>query len=282
MLANTNSEPASNSTNWDEFALKGDTGATGAAGASGADGAGYQFVFRRTTTSTAPTSITTTNAQRSNDTFVPTNWTNNPTGVDATNEYEWVSVRIGSSGDWGEFSAPAVWAKFSEDGADGTPGARGAKGDKGDQGDQGDQGPTGSDGADGSGFELVFRRNNSSVAPNAISTTAAQRRTNDFVPSGWSDDPVGVTNTNQYEWVSIRTGTDGNWSEFSTPSLWAKFGDKGDKGDRGDRGEAGDDGSGYTWRGEWSSTTAYVVNDIVRNDGKAWICVVANTNDEPG
>ena len=282
LLANTNSEPTPTSTNWDEFALKGDTGATGAAGASGADGAGYQFVFRRTTTSTAPTSITTTNAQRSNDTFVPTNWTNNPTGVDATNKYEWVAVRIGSSGDWGEFSAPAVWAKFSEDGADGTPGARGAKGDKGDQGDQGDQGPTGSDGADGSGFELVFRRNNSSVAPNAISTTAAQRRTNDFVPTGWSDDPVGVTNTNQYEWVSIRTGTDGNWSEFSTPSLWAKFGDKGDKGDRGDRGESGADGSGYTWRGEWSSTTAYVVNDIVRNDGKAWICLVANTNDEPG
>ena len=106
----------------------------------------------------------------------------------------------------------------------------------------------------------------------------------DFVPTGWTDDPTGVTSANQYEWVSVRTGTSGAWSEFSTPSLWAKFGADGSagaKGDKGDRGEAGDDGSGYTWRGVWNNSTAYVVNDIVRHNGRAWVCLVDNTNDEP-
>ena len=293
LLANTNSEPTSTSTNWDAFAEKGDQGDkgdkgdqgdTGAAGSDGSDGPGYQFVFRRTTNDTAPTSITTTNAQRANDSYVPTSWTNNPTGVDSTNQYEWVSVRTGSSGSWGEFSAPAVWAKFGEDGDDGTDGTDGTDGARGAKGDQGDQGPTGDAGADGSGFEFVFLRNNSSTAPTAITTTAAQRTMDDFVPTGWTDDPTGVTSANQYEWVSVRTGTSGAWSEFSTPSLWAKFGADGAagaKGDKGDRGEAGDDGSGYTWRGVWNNSTAYVVNDIVRHNGRAWVCLVDNTNDEP-
>ena len=147
-------------------------------------------------------------------------WTDDPTGVDGTNLYEWVSVRIGTSGSWGEYSTPAIWARFSADGTDGTPGARGEKGDKG---DQGDTGAAGSDGADGSGFEMVFQRNNSATAPASITTTNAQRTTDDFVPTGWSDDPTGVTQANQYEWVAIRTGSTGQWSEFSTPSLWAKF-----------------------------------------------------------
>ena len=278
---NLNSTPATNSTDWNTFADGGEDGATGEAGS---DGAGYQFVFRRTTTTTAPTSPTSTAAQRRNNDFVPTGWSDDPTGVDTTNRYEWVSVRIGTTGAWGEFSTPAIWSRFS---ADGTPGARGAKGDKGDQGDQGaqgnqgdqgaqgDQGPAGSDGADGSGFEMVFQRNNSATAPTAISTTNAQRTTDDFVPTGWSDDPVGVTQGNQYEWVAIRTGSTGQWSEFSTPSLWAKFSEDGATG------PAGSDGAGYRWRGAWSNSTAYVINDIVRHDGKAWVCINANTGDEP-
>ena len=264
--ANLNETPSTSNTNWNTFA---DGGQDGAAGSAGSDGAGYQFIFRRTTTDTAPTSPTTTAAQRRNDSYVPTGWSDDPTGVDTTNLYEWVSVRIGTAGAWGEYSSPAIWSRFSADGTDGTPGARGEKGD------QGDTGAAGSDGADGSGFEMVFQRNNSATAPASITTTNAQRTTDDFVPTGWSDDPTGVTQQNQYEWVAIRTGSTGQWSEFSTPSLWAKFSEDGAPG------QAGADGAGYRWRGAWSNTTAYVINDIVRHDGKAWVCINAHTGDEP-
>ena len=269
IAGNLNSTPASTSTDWDEFAQGGERGATGSAGS---DGAGYQFIFRRTTTDTAPTTPTSTAAQRRSDTYVPTSWSDDPTGVDATNRFEWVSVRIGSSGAWGQFSSPSLWSRFATDGSTGARGAKGDKGDQGDTGATGARGATGDSGADGSGFEMVFRRNNSATAPAAIATTAAQRTTNDFVPSGWSDDPTGVTSTQQYEWVSIRTGTTGAWSEFSTPSLWAKFSEDG---------AAGADGAGYRWRGAWSNSTAYVINDIVRHDGKAWVCINAHTGDEP-
>ena len=264
--ANLNSAPTTTNTNWNTFADGGEDGATGSAGA---DGAGYQFIYQRTTTDTAPTAPTTTAAQRTNDSYVPTGWTDDPTGVDATNRFEWVSVRIGTAGAWAEYSTPAIWARFSADGSDG---ARGAKGDKG---DQGDTGAAGQDGADGSGFEMVFRRTTTDTEPANITTTAAQRTTDDFVPTNWTDDPTGVDNTNRFEWVAIRTGTSGAWSEFSEPSLWARFSRDGAAGD------AGADGAGYRWRGAWSSTTAYVINDIVRNDGKAWVCINAHTNDEP-
>ena len=66
---------------------------------AGSDGAGYQFIFRRTTTDTAPTSPTTTAAQRRNDAYVPTGWSDDPTGVDATNLIR-VGERFGSGHQW--------------------------------------------------------------------------------------------------------------------------------------------------------------------------------------
>ena len=79
-------------------------------GRPGADGIGAQFIFRRTTTSSAPNTPLSTLAQRANDGYVPASWTRTPTGVDDTNQYEWVSSRTGMSGDWSVFSTPALWA----------------------------------------------------------------------------------------------------------------------------------------------------------------------------
>ena len=46
----------------------------------------------------------------------------------------------------------------------------------------------------------------------------------DYIPSGWADDPRGVSESLPIEWVSKRVKTDGVWGEFSTPSIWAKWG----------------------------------------------------------
>ena len=46
----------------------------------------------------------------------------------------------------------------------------------------------------------------------------------DYVPNGWSDDPLEVTYNNKYQYVSVRkrNGNDG-WSPFSTPTLWSRM-----------------------------------------------------------
>ena len=52
---------------------------------------------------------------------------------------------------------------------------------------------------------------------------SSQDETNDYVPSGFTDEPAGVTATFQYEWVSERTGQPNDWSKFSTPTLWGRY-----------------------------------------------------------
>lgn len=102
----------------------------------------------------------------------------------------------------------------------------------------GDRGLTGEDGADGEGLEMIFCRtqtpNGYSVNP---STLPAQPTTPDYLPTGWTDDPSGVNETYQYEYVCMRTKTpnssgEGEWGSFNSPSLWAKYGEDGKPGDK--------------------------------------------------
>ena len=79
------------------------------------DGAGVEFVFKRTTTETAPAAISTNATQKATDDFVPPDATDDPTGVTSSYKYEWVAKRQGTTGNWGEFSAWALWAKYSVD-----------------------------------------------------------------------------------------------------------------------------------------------------------------------
>lgn len=47
-------------------------------------------------------------------------WSDNPHGVDATNQYEFVSVRKRVNGVWQPLSDPKIWSTWSEDGAPGS------------------------------------------------------------------------------------------------------------------------------------------------------------------
>lgn len=89
-------------------------------------------------------------------------------------------------------------------------------------------GKDGQKGADGTDIEFIYLRNTGSTPSKPTSVN-----TDDYVPSGWTDNPQGITETYKYEWVCVRTkpsGTD-TWSAFSTPVIWAKWGDKGTDGD---------------------------------------------------
>ena len=78
---------------------------------------------------------------------------------------------------------------------------------------------SGKDGSDGKGYEYIFKSTTTNTRP----ATPATSQTDDYVPSGWNDDPVGVSATVPYEWVSKRTKKDGVWSAFSTPEPWANY-----------------------------------------------------------
>lgn len=86
--------------------------------AFGKDGKGIEYIFKLQ--NTAPSNPTpsdyATNAEYQRTDYVPTTlgWTDDPTGVDAVNLYEWVSKRVSTNGHWGPFSAPAEYAHFGK------------------------------------------------------------------------------------------------------------------------------------------------------------------------
>ena len=92
----------------------------------GKDGKGIEYIFKRTTDSTPPENPTpsdwSTNAEylRTDKEYIPSGWTDDPTGVDAVNLYEWVSKRVSTNGHWGAFSEPAEYAHFGKHAAKAT------------------------------------------------------------------------------------------------------------------------------------------------------------------
>ena len=55
----------------------------------------------------------------------------------------------------------------------------------------------------------------------------------------------------------------------------------GPQGATGAEGAAGAAGAGVTWKGTWSSATAYVANDVVYYNGIAYLSILAGTNKTP-
>ena len=96
----------------------------------------------------------------------------------------------------------------------------------------------GKDGRDGKDYEYIYIHTKDNNRP----STPSGEQTDDYVPSGWHDDPLGVTEILPYEWVSVRTKKDGIWSVYSTPAIWAKFGKDGIDGLNGLQGEKGEQG----------------------------------------
>lgn len=233
----------SNSALWSQFGDKGDQGERGK------DGKGLEHIFYRSkdiipwSTYTASSSnklknpvnwtgLTNQNVNGkiknfSDDDFYLSaqDWTDDAQGVDAENPYEYVSIRTksipdngdGKTAQWGAFTKPSLWAKY------------------------------GGDGKDGEGFEIVFYQSAGEITdwnsrnnnPASISTTATNFQTSDYIPwetdsdttKRWSDDAKGVNENKPYEYASTRTKNDkGQWSAFTTPFLWAKFGEKGNDG----------------------------------------------------
>lgn len=188
---------------------------TGENGKDGQDGKSIEFIYkvsnRVPNSSDKPSSV-------NEDGSVPDGWTDHPTGVSESNQYEWMCVRTKTDDLWSDWNGPTVWSKW------------------------------GANGKDGDGVEYIYKRTTTNLSPDRPTEVSQE---DDFVPEGWTDDPTGVNENNMCEWVCVRKYKEGIWSEFSNPALWAKWGEKGEPGKDGPQGvpgPAGQDGKTlYTW-----------------------------------
>lgn len=212
---------------------------TGENGKDGQDGKSIEFIYkvsnRVPNSSDKPSSV-------NEDGSVPDGWTDHPTGVSESNQYEWMCVRTKTDDLWSDWNGPTVWSKW------------------------------GANGKDGDGVEYIYKRTTTNLSPDRPTEVSQE---NDFVPEGWTDDPTGVNENNMYEWVCVRKYKEGIWGEFSNPALWAKWGEKGEPG------KDGNDGTSVNIKGEVASEDqlpesaqpgdAYVVNgDLYVWDGLRW------------
>lgn len=87
----------------------------------------------------------------------------------------------------------------------------------------------GTQGKDGNCIEYVYYR-----SENEQENLQAPSYTGTTLTTGWSPSPQGITEVYKYEYMSIRTkpaGTNTDWSPFSRPVIWSKWGEKGQDGD---------------------------------------------------
>ena len=210
---------------------------TGADGKDGNDGNDIEFVYKITQNNSAPT--LPANSNRDDYTEPANGWYDNPQGVSETWQYEWVAQRTkpaakAGTGNWGNWQGPTLWSKWGEKGMD------------------------------GDGYEYIYYRTQAeNIAPDtpvAANNTDDEARPQAFIngvaqtttsPGGmyWTDDPQGVRENLMFEWVSVRKKTDGVWSAFQKPAIWAKWG------------ETGLSGGNYQYRYKISATTPSIPID---------------------
>lgn len=210
---------------------------TGADGKDGNDGNDIEFVYKITQNNSTPT--LPANSNRDDYTEPNNGWYDNPQGVSETWQYEWVAQRTkpaakAGTGNWGNWQGPTLWSKWGEKGMD------------------------------GDGYEYIYYRTQAeNIAPDtpvAANNTDDEARPQAFIngvaqtttsPGGmyWTDDPQGVRENLMFEWVSVRKKTDGVWSAFQKPAIWAKWG------------ETGLSGGNYQYRYKISATTPSIPTD---------------------
>ena len=177
---------------------------TGADGHDGADGSNIEFVYKLTVTSLVTPTKPTGNSQTE---AIRQGWTDHPTGISEQYQCEWVcSHNLQTDGSWSEWSDPTIWSKW------------------------------GVNGKDGDGVEYIYQRTKLPASPKEITDNNPDQ--DEYIPQSapgeqpWTDDPKGVNEEFKYEWVSKRKykGDTHKWGNFSSPSLWAKYGDNGQDG----------------------------------------------------
>lgn len=198
-------------------------------GEKGQDGDGVEYIFKRTTTESAPTvpmDLTNTNGSSlADDDFVPNGWTDNPTGVNSTYICEWVCQRKKKDGTWQAFTGnkvpilgsssstlikynfvAALWAKYSKD----------------------------VEGTEGVGVQYIFYLSTSSSEPSLkeinSDTGTSSFQSDTHCPTGWYSEPQAVSAEYPYEYIAQRTKVKGTWGEYTGGHLYLRYSSDGTSG----------------------------------------------------
>lgn len=246
-------------------------------GEKGMDGDGYEYIFTRTAdvdrVPQTPSSI------QQND-YIPTisnggskdyNWSDDPKGVNEDYKAEWTCKRVRTDGVWSNFSTPALWSNWGEQGLSGghyqyrwkisatkpsIPTDAAASGWSTNSELVPGEGEyvwqiqrfanpdgtltawsnlirlTGADGEDGKdGNSIEFIYTRNADGSQPATPTSVNQAGN--IPSGWTDHPTGVTASLMYEWVSQRYLDKSTqvWGNWSTPGIWSRYSERGKDGD---------------------------------------------------
>lgn len=246
-------------------------------GEKGMDGDGYEYIFTRTAdvdrVPQTPSSI------QQND-YIPTisnggskdyNWSDDPKGVNEDYKAEWTCKRVRTDGVWSNFSTPALWSNWGEQGLSGghyqyrwkisatkpsIPTDAAASGWSTNSelvpGDgeyvwqiQRFANPdgtltawsnlirlTGADGEDGKDGNSIEFIYTRNTDGSQPSTPASVNQAG-HIPSGWTNHPSGVTASLMYEWVSQRYLDKSTqvWGNWSIPGIWSRYSERGKDGD---------------------------------------------------
>lgn len=246
-------------------------------GEKGMDGDGYEYIFTRTAdvdrVPQTPSSI------QQND-YIPTisnggskdyNWSDDPKGVNEDYKAEWTCKRVRTDGVWSNFSTPALWSNWGEQGLSGghyqyrwkisaTKPSIPTDAAASDWSTNSELVPgdgeyvwqiqrfanpdgtltawsnlirlTGADGEDGKdGNSIEFIYTRN--ADGSQPSTPASVNQDGHIPSGWTNHPSGVTASLMYEWVSQRylDKSTQKWGDWSTPGMWSRYSERGKDGD---------------------------------------------------
>ena len=193
---------------------------TGADGEDGKDGNSIEFIYTRNSDGKTPSTPTSVNQAG----HIPSGWSNHPQGVTASLVYEWVSQRYLDKATqvWGNWSTPGIWSRYAERGKD------------------------------GDGYEYIYKRFSNYVGGDSLgpggsnyppaNVDSSEYQADDYVPSGWSDNPVGPTESIPYEYVWTRKKENSKWQAWKTGALWAKWSKDGEPGKPGQDGKPGEPG----------------------------------------
>lgn len=217
---------------------------------TGEDSGSYEFIYKRFTEeeivnldinqlwANIKASTNSLGQSKLQDDFVPDNWTDNPSGVgyetitvngqqqEVFYKYEYASIRVKSTNGWNDFIQPFPWSVY------------------------------GNNGHDGDGIQYIFCASSNSNAPKRpvrpsqvngqgewlpigkqyinsdISTYGTGNGNKQSVSVTWQDDPPTLNGTDsKFIYVSTIKQLNGQWGEYSIPTLWARWSDQGPKGD---------------------------------------------------
>lgn len=219
-----------------------------------------------------------------NDTGEPGVWRDHPIGVSSQYKCEWVCIAK-KSNVWGAYQGPYLWSQF------------------------------GIAGKDGDGVEFIFKIQAAdapaptltqpyngyvgSIPYSDVFVTDPEYQQDDFIPTGWYDEPQNLTSENSVQYVSIRkreweeNDNDSKWRAFSPPTKWSEDIGAGRQGPKGavlrNRGQWKDNNIRYCYNtddeGAAPSDNNTVFIDVVYNKGHYYQCIETHQSEstnEPG